>query len=307
MRGKVLLAVGIPVGLALAGAIAIAVTRPTLALAVTVPLAALTLVVGIVVGIVAGIAIGTRDRTTQVRSQAHQAGLDAGTSREQAAHRRFVARLDHELKNPVTAIRAASASLTPRDAQQAELLATVDAQSARIASLVSDLRRVGDVENVTMELTAVDLGQVITDAVEDVTLAAAASGVRRSISVVLPKAPWPLPRVRGDADLLHLALSNVVGNAVKFSPADSVVEVRGTEHNGWVEIEVADTGLGVAAEDLETVFDELARGRTTRHLPGSGIGLSLVRVVIARHGGAVEMRSREGRGTAVVVRLPSLG
>ena len=307
MKSKVLLATGLPIAVALAGAIAIAVARPTLALAVTIPLAVLTLVSGIVIGGIAGIAIGTRDRAHRARSQAHQAGLDAATSHEQAAHRRFVARLDHELKNPVTAIRAASASLTPADAQQAELLATIDAQSARIASLVSDLRRVGDVENVSMELTAVDLAQVITDAVEDVTLAAAASGVSREISVALPKAPWPLPRVRGDADLLHLALSNVVGNAVKVSPADSVVEVRGTEHNGWVEIEVADTGLGVAAEDLETVFDELARGRTTRHLPGSGIGLSLVRVVIARHGGAVEMRSREGRGTAVVVRLPSLG
>ena len=80
----------------------------------------------------------------------------------------------------------------------------------------------------------------------------------------LPQAPRPLPHVRGDSDLLFLAVSNVLSNAVKYSPPGAHIEVRGREESGWVVIECADTGRGIAPDEIETVWEELGRSREVR-------------------------------------------
>lgn len=300
--------------------VVLAATMPGASLVMRASLALVPLWVGLVVSAVVGVVLGLRARRERLRAEreaalaavAAEAG-ERGRAIEHDAHRRFVARLDHELKNPLTAIRAAVAGLAAGvssggplpDVEQARLLETIDGQSARIASLVADLRKVGELERAELEWEVVDSAQLVAEAVEDVVQASVGvGGGTRRVELALPRAPWPLPPVRGDVDLLHLALTNVIGNAVKYSAPDSVVEVRGSEQGGWVAIEVADTGLGVPADELPIVFDELARSSRTRHLPGTGIGLSLVRIVVERHGGTVEIRSREGTGTAVTLRLP---
>lgn len=83
------------------------------------------------------------------------------------------------------------------------------------------------------------------------------------------------------------------------------MEVRARDEVGAVLVEVADTGPGVPAEEVETVWQELARGRGAVGLPGSGLGLALVRVVVARHGGTSTLRSEPGVGTVVTLRLPA--
>jgi two-component system OmpR family sensor kinase len=120
----------------------------------------------------------------------------------------------------------------------------------------------------------------------------------------VPLAPWPLPLIDGDRDLLFIALQNLVSNAVKFSAPSDTVEVRASEDGSWLLLEVADTGTGIPDDEIEEVWQELARGRAARSLPGTGIGLALVRVVVTRHGGQVAIRSRQGQGTVVSVRLP---
>jgi two-component system OmpR family sensor kinase len=123
----------------------------------------------------------------------------------------------------------------------------------------------------------------------------------------VPLAPWPLPLIDGDRDLLFIALQNLVSNAVKFSAPRDTVEVRASEDGSWLLLEVADTGAGIPDDEIEEVWQELARGRAARSLPGTGIGLALVRVVVTRHGGQVAIRSREGQGTVVTIRLPVPG
>ena len=123
----------------------------------------------------------------------------------------------------------------------------------------------------------------------------------------MPQAPWPLPVIEGDRDLLFIALQNLVANAVKFSAPGDRVEVRSSEDDDWVLVEVADTGIGIPDEEIGEVWQELARGRAARSLPGTGIGLALVRVVITRHGGRIAIRSRDGQGTVVSIRLPVQG
>jgi len=122
--------------------------------------------------------------------------------------------------------------------------------------------------------------------------------------VTAPRAPWPLPLGEGDRDLLFIAVQNLVANAIKFSAPGDTVEVRASEDGNALLLEVADTGAGIPADEIGQVWQELARGRAARSLPGTGIGLALVRVIVVRHGGQVAIRSRVGQGTVVSIRLP---
>lgn len=105
---------------------------------------------------------------------------------------------------------------------------------------------------------------------------------------------------------LALVAHNLLTNAAKYSDEGARIEVRGSEESGWVSIDVIDTGWGLDQPDLARVWDELWRGDEARRVEGSGLGLSLVRVVALRHGGEVAIRSVRGRGTNVRLRLPVL-
>jgi two-component system OmpR family sensor kinase len=224
---------------------------------------------------------------------------------------RFLMRLDHELKNPLTAIRAGLANIEQGGAMAAAgdsagaALASVSAQANRITRLLGDLRKLADLETQKIEAAPVDLPGLLRE-VEDAVDAIPAAG-ERVIRVSVPQAPWPLPLIEGDRDLLFIALQNLVANAVKFSVPGDTVEVRASEDGRWLLLEVADTGAGIPEDEIGEVWRELARGRAARSLPGTGIGLALVRVIVIRHGGQVAIRSREGQGTVVSIRLPVPG
>ncbi|WP_423754078.1 sensor histidine kinase [Actinomyces gerencseriae] len=223
-------------------------------------------------------------------------------------HRHFLRRLDHELKNPLTAVRAAvadaSQSASPAIAVNLEV---VDAQSRRMSRLLTDLRKLSELEAAPLDLEDVDLAETVQDAVTAVIEEAAGRGVAVRIRLDLPSIPWPLPHVRGDGDLLYSAVYNVVSNAAKYTPAGGAIEVRGREESGMVTIEVADTGIGVPEREMGLVFRELGRADNARALPGSGLGLPLVLTIARRHGGNAGMTSREGVGTRVWLALPVAG
>ena len=223
-------------------------------------------------------------------------------------HRHFLRRLDHELKNPLTAVRAAvadaSQSASPAIAVNLEV---VDAQSRRMSRLLTDLRKLSELEAAPLDLEDVDLAETVQDAVTAVIEEAAGRGVAVRIRLDLPSIPWPLPHVRGDGDLLYSAVYNVVSTAAKYTPAGGAIEVRGREESGMVTIEVADTGIGVPEREMGLVFRELGRADNARALPGSGLGLPLVLTIARRHGGNAGMTSREGVGTRVWLALPVAG
>lgn len=276
-------------------------------LTVSVALPAVVALAGIAISALwIGIATARRRRTGMAEQAYQQAQVD---SRDQ--HRRFLGRLDHELKNPVMAVRAAIGALKApgarTDAEREALLASIDTQATRLATLVSDLRKLADLETRDIERVPVDIAVVLTDVVTDLREQIAGSGApERPIGLTIPTVPWPVSTVLGDQDLIYLAVYNLLSNAAKFSPAGSPLEVRARDEDGVVVIEVADTGMGIPQGEQAAVFDELARGEQARGIPGSGIGLSLVRVIVARHGGEVVLRSREGQGTSAVLRLPAL-
>jgi two-component system OmpR family sensor kinase len=223
---------------------------------------------------------------------------------------RFLMRLDHELKNPLTAMRAGLANIDQAGTAagfgaargRSAALVSVSAQADRITRLVSDLRKLADLETQEIETAPVDLPGLLYEVAE---AAAEIPGAReRVLRLSVPQAPWPLPHIEGDRDLLFIAVQNLISNAVKFSVPGDTVEVRASEDDSGMLLEVADTGAGIPADEIGQVWQELARGRAARSLPGTGIGLALVRVVVTRHGGTVAIRSREGQGTVVSIRLP---
>jgi two-component system OmpR family sensor kinase len=215
-------------------------------------------------------------------------------------HRQFLQRLDHELKNPLTAIQAGLANLDGATNEQA--IESIKAQTQRLSRLVADLRKLAELETRPIERSPVNLSEILQESVAIVQDEPEAA--ERSISLSLPQAPWPLPDVQGDEDLLLLALLNLLGNAVKFSEPGSRVEVRAFEDADMVIVEVADTGPGIPENEVPFVWQELYRGQGARGVPGSGLGLALVRAITERHGGQVTIRSRVQQGTVVTMKLP---
>jgi two-component system OmpR family sensor kinase len=221
-----------------------------------------------------------------------------------AERRRFLQRLDHELKNPITAIRAGLANAMNGSTMwdRREALASVEAQALRISHLAADLRKLAELETRTLEQSPVDLAELLREAV---SLAEEQPGAKsRALSLTLPQVPWPLPAVQGDRDLLFLAVYNLLDNAVKFTRDGDAVEVRAFEDRAAVVIEVADTGPGIEEDEVPRVWEELYRGQAAGGVAGSGLGLALARAVIERHRGRVGLRSRIGQGTVVTLRLP---
>lgn len=294
----VLIAAPVLLGAVIAGILALLGERRMLQIAFALP--AVFLLVGVLlsaaIGVIAGIRALARRRAGRQAVLAAESRA-AGVAEERENHRRFLARLDHELKNPLTAIRAtAAAAGTPTPEW-----ATVDAQARKLSILVRDLRKLAELETRPLEREQVDLEMLLAEAIAALRQQSADAGERVRLDVT--RVPWSVPPVSVDLDLLSLAIDNLLGNAAKYSQSGPI-EVRLREEAGWAVIEVADSGRGIPASDLPAVFDELARARNARDVAGSGLGLTLVATVIARHGGHVSMRSVEDSGSVAVVRLP---
>jgi len=228
-------------------------------------------------------------------------------ARHAEEHRRFLRRLDHELKNPLTAIQAGLANLgAPSGAYAPETgtaLDSVRGQALRLSRLAADLRKLADLETRPLERTPVNVADLLQEVVE--VAQDHPKAPERELTLTVPRAPWPLPDVNGDPDLLFLAVHNLLTNAIKFTQPGDRIEVRAQEDGAGVLIEVADTGPGIPADEIPLVWEELYRGQGARGIPGSGLGLALVRAIAERHGGAVDLRSREGQGTVFALRLPT--
>jgi two-component system OmpR family sensor kinase len=218
--------------------------------------------------------------------------------------RRFLKRLDHEVKNPLTAIQAGFANLTTNfdDEIYSDTLYGIQTQIDRLSHLMTDLRKLSALETREIEQEPIDLSTLLSEVLSH--FHDYAEGNRQQITLTLPQAPWPIPTIIGDRDLIYLAIYNLLDNAYKFTRNEDTIEVRAYEDGSNVVVEVADTGPGIPEEEINLVWEELYRGQSTRNVMGSGLGLSLVRTIINRHGGKVALRSKEGEGTVVSIRLP---
>lgn len=221
--------------------------------------------------------------------------------------RSFIRRLDHEVKNPLTGLRAALANLSEAASPQERELAAVNARRdvSRLTSLLADLRKLSDLEEKPLEHLPVYMPNILEEIVDASLSLPAYKG--RVVNMLITNVP-PLPLVKGDRDLLGLACYNLVENALKYSGPDKEVEVRAREEGRSVLIEVADGGAGIPSEDLPHLCEELYRGANARGIDGSGLGLALTARIVDLHGGSLNVTSSqqgERQGTVFSIQLPA--
>ncbi|AEG93640.1 hybrid sensor histidine kinase/response regulator [Ramlibacter tataouinensis] len=229
--------------------------------------------------------------------------------RANAVKNDFLATLSHELRTPLGAILGWTQILRHKLPPHApELLKGVDviehnarAQTRLIDELL-DMSRIAS-GKLRLDLQPVAPVAFVEAAVDTVRPQAAAAGVWLDVQLDGTVGP-----VAGDPARLQQVVWNLLGNAVKFTPAGGTVRVRLAQHAGWVEIAVSDTGVGIRPEFLPHLFDRFrqADASTTRRFGGLGLGLSIVRHLVELHGGEVQADSAgEGAGACFTVRLPA--
>jgi two-component system sensor histidine kinase MprB len=222
----------------------------------------------------------------------------ASLSASQLRQRQLVADAGHELRTPLTSLRtnldllaqAEASDSFSRESRQ-ELLDDVRAQIDELTQLIGDLTELAREDPRAPALETVELAAVVSQAV---------ARVRRrttTVSVEVRTQPW---WVVGDPTALERAVTNLLDNAVKWSPTGGVVTVELAEGT----LMVADQGSGISASDLPHVFDRFYRSADARTLPGSGLGLSIVKAVADRHGGSVRAGSGPDGGAAFWFHVP---
>ena len=212
--------------------------------------------------------------------------------------RRLVADASHELRTPLTSLRTNLDLLVQADARgglsaqaRAELMDDIRFQIEEMTTLIGDLTELARDEPPVVTAEPVDLAEVTTRALERVRRRAS------SLHFDVHLEPWWL---RGEASALERAVTNLLDNAAKWSPPLGVVTVRLAQGT----LTVTDEGEGIPEEDLPHVFDRFYRSRAARTMPGSGLGLSIVRQVAERHGGSVRAERGPTGGAALRLTVP---
>ncbi|WP_127508047.1 sensor histidine kinase [Actinoplanes solisilvae] len=221
--------------------------------------------------------------------------------RTDVVRRRLAADVAHELRTPLAALQAGLEEL--RDGlstPDAERLGVLHDQALRLGRVVADLADLSAAESAALSLRPIDtdltrIARAALDA-ERPHLDAAGLRVGANLQVALP--------VHADPDRLHQSVTNLLTNAARYCRPGDRVTITGRVDGAEAMLAVADTGPGIAAEDLPHVFDRLWRAERNRDVAGSGIGLAIVRELISAHGGTVTAASGVDAGTVITVRLP---
>jgi len=234
--------------------------------------------------------------------------MAASLAAAETLRKNLVADVAHELRTPLTIIQgnlqAILDGVYPLEAGQ---IAGLYDETRLLTRLVDDLHdlALADAGQLRLDRAPVDLIGVARTTVEHFTPAAEAAGVRLEMH-----ANGSAGEVEGDADRLAQALRNLLGNALRHTPAGGQVTVQVHQADGQVQLEVADTGSGIPPEDLPHIFDRFYRADKSRSRQGggAGLGLAITRQLVAAHGGRIEVQSFVGQGTTFTIMLPaSLG
>jgi len=251
-------------------------------------------------------------RTEVVQRERTEVELRAAMEQAESANRaksEFLAAVSHELRTPLNAIIGFSALLRgdsgiKPNAEKAHGYAVdIHRSGTHLLSLINDILDLSKAEvgRVDMHDTLVDVRDVISGSLAIVRARADAAGIE-----LQAKIPADLPQLYADERKLNQVLLNLLSNAIKFTPDGGTVSVTATEDNGDLTISVTDTGIGIAAADIERVFEPFVQldSSLARKYEGTGLGLALSRRWVHLHGGSLVLRSELGRGTTAAMRFP---
>jgi signal transduction histidine kinase len=219
----------------------------------------------------------------------------------------FVATVSHEFRSPLTAIRQLAAMLgsgqVPSEERRQRYYEVLLQESERLSHLVENVLEAArmDDRQGTLRLEPVDVRALV----EEVTAAAQQRAGHEGFRVVV-EVEGSLPPAWLDRETFARALGNLIDNAIKYSGASRNIMVRGFRENAHLVLSVRDWGAGLHRDEQEKVFERFYRGgdEMTRSVPGSGLGLTLVKKIVEAHGGVVRVESTLGQGSTFTIHLP---
>lgn len=226
------------------------------------------------------------------------------------ARNNFVAQVAHELRAPLTNIRLYVESAIDADeddqAARGNALNVINQESRRLERIIGEMLSISEIEAGSLRVHKDDVHLDVLLAEARVDFEPQAKKKRITLEFLMPP---KLPVLQGDRDKLAMAVHNLVGNAIKYTPAGGKVTVRPEVKRQQVQIEIVDTGIGIKPDELEKVFDRFYRSRDERvsKITGTGLGLTLAREVARLHGGDVTAESQVNQGSTFTLTLPLPG
>jgi signal transduction histidine kinase len=252
------------------------------------------------------------DRVVVAIEQARlfEAERRARAEAQEAAHLReeFLAIASHELKTPLTGIKGYVQLLNRllknarfEREEAVDLITELDGQVVRLQALVGDLLDASQIARGRLDLHPEDVD--LSDLAARVLARFEVAAERTREHILVLDAPAP---VVGCFDSLRIeqVLSNLISNAIKYSPDGGEVRVRVAQTDDEAELSVIDQGIGIAEEEQGFLFQPFVRGQSTRSIKGTGLGLFIVSRIVEDHGGSISVQSAAGAGSTFVVRLP---
>jgi signal transduction histidine kinase len=219
----------------------------------------------------------------------------------------FLANVSHELRTPLTSIRSFSELLLSYEedpATQKEFLRIINNESERLTRLVNDVLDISRIEagHMNWQMASVD----VTDLLDDLARTFGPLVTLAQLEFLVDVRPG-LPRVHGDRDRLHQVFANLLNNAMKFTPPGGSIVLRAEAVDGHVRISVGDTGVGIAAQEHERIFEKFQQvGNALTGKPrGTGLGLPICRDIVEHHRGWMWVTSTPGVGSTFTVALPA--
>jgi len=223
-----------------------------------------------------------------------------GLDREEQLRRDLVADIAHELRTPIAVLQAGHEALLDGVAEPTpEQLASLRDEVLRLARMVGDLQTLAAADAAAMQLTLRpgDLASIAATAADSL------AGQFEAAGITLCRQLTPVP-VLADAHWLHQVVTNLLTNALKFTPAGGLVTIEAGPADGQARLRVSDTGAGIPAEELPRIFNRFWRGRQASTVSGSGIGLAIAAELAQAHGGQLTAASQPGQGTELTLTLP---
>ncbi len=219
----------------------------------------------------------------------------------------FLANMSHELRTPLNAIIGFSEVLTERmfgdlNEKQEEYLKTISSSGTHLLSLINDILDLSKIEagRMELELTDFDLPTALDNALTLVRERAGRRGITLQATI-----DERLGVVRADERKIRQVVLNLLSNAIKFTPEGGRIEIQAVPGNGLVEVSISDTGVGIAPEDQEAVFEEFRQvGTSAAKQEGTGLGLALCRKFIELHGGGIRVQSEVSVGSTFTFTIP---
>ena len=245
----------------------------------------------------------SRTRGCSGRSRTRAAQLEVASQHKSE----FLANMSHELRTPLNAVIGFSEVLSERmfgelNEKQAEYLQDINASGTHLLSLINDILDLSKIEAGRMELELADFH--LPQAIENALVLVRERALRRGITLEQSIDPR-LGEMQGDERKIKQVLLNLLSNAIKFTPEGGRIDVRAAPVDERVEVAVSDTGVGIAPEDQEAVFEEFRQvGTAEKKAEGTGLGLALARKFIELHGGRIWVQSQVGVGSTFTFTLP---